>query len=114
MGTRSVIGIVNKQDKTITSVYCHWDGYPEHHLTILKNFYNTEEKVRELISYGDMSELDTTLNTCVFYHRDRKESKEDTMPTQYSSVISWKHAYRQNVDYFYLFTEDDVWEYSIQ
>ena len=29
MSTRSVIGILN-EDKTVNSVYSHYDGYPEH------------------------------------------------------------------------------------
>lgn len=38
MATRSRIGIEN-QDGTVTSVYCHWDGYPENNgrICIMKN-----------------------------------------------------------------------------
>jgi hypothetical protein len=56
MGTRSRIGIEN-QDGTITSVYCHWDGYLEHNGKILFETYNTEEKIRELLSYGSIGSL---------------------------------------------------------
>ena len=38
MATRSVIGIVNL-DKSITGIYCHYDGYPENNGKILLNHY---------------------------------------------------------------------------
>ena len=52
MSTRSVIGILN-EDKTVNSVYCHFDGYPEHTGYFLKKFFDTTEKVNNLISNGD-------------------------------------------------------------
>lgn len=59
MGTRSAIGYV-RPDGTIRAVYCHWDGYPSHHLPILKVYYNTLEKAKKLIKPGSMSSLRTT------------------------------------------------------
>lgn len=56
MGTRSRIGVVNP-DGTITSVYCHWDGYPEHHLPILTGHYTTKDKVADLLALGSLSSL---------------------------------------------------------
>ena len=54
MATRSRIGIVLKDD-SIRSVYHHWDGYPEWLGVILKQEYNTKEKVRKLIDGGNMA-----------------------------------------------------------
>ena len=54
MATRSTIGVLNT-DGSVTAVYCHWDGYPEHNGKILIENYTTEEKVRELISFGSIS-----------------------------------------------------------
>ena len=54
MATRSRIGIVLKDD-SILSAYHHWDGYPEWLGVTLKEHYNTDEKVAELIDGGDMS-----------------------------------------------------------
>ena len=59
MGTRSAIGVV-EPNGTIRAVYCHWDGYPEHHLPILQEHYNTAAKARKLIAPGSMSSLRTT------------------------------------------------------
>lgn len=56
MGTRSTIGVLNT-DGSVSAVYCHWDGYPEHNGKILMENYTTEEKVRELIDLGSISSL---------------------------------------------------------
>ena len=61
MSTRSVIGILN-EDKTVSSVYCHFDGYPEHTGYFLKKFFDTTEKVNNLISNGDISSLVSNQN----------------------------------------------------
>ena len=34
MGTRSRIGIRNADD-SVDSIYCHWDGYPDHNGRLL-------------------------------------------------------------------------------
>jgi len=54
MGTRSRIGI-QLSDDSILSVYCHYDGYPSFNGKVLREFYNTKEKVSRLINGGDMS-----------------------------------------------------------
>ena len=48
MSTRCRIGIENK-DGTITSIYCHHDGYLEGVGEILVNHYKNEEKIRKLM-----------------------------------------------------------------
>lgn len=86
MSTNSTISIQN-QDGTIDSIYCHWDGYLEWNGKILFQNFNTEEKVRELISGGDLSSLYMNVNptiethsyenpekdVCIYYGRDRGE-----------------------------------------
>ena len=61
MSTRSVIGIMNN-DNSVNSVYCHFDGYPEHTGYFLKKFFDTTEKVQNLISNGDISSLVSSKN----------------------------------------------------
>ena len=58
MSTRARIGIQNKNG-TITSIYCHHDGYLEGVGEILVNHYKNEEKIRKLMELGDMSSLGT-------------------------------------------------------
>jgi len=56
MSTRSRIGIKN-DDGTITSIYCHSDGYLGGVGALLADCYSTDEKVRALLAVGDLSEL---------------------------------------------------------
>ena len=58
MSTRCRIGIENK-DGTITSIYCHHDGYPSYVGKTLVNNYKEESKIRALLDLGDMSSLGT-------------------------------------------------------
>ena len=58
MATRSRIG-TELPDGSIISVYCHWDGYPEFNGRVLRDHYDTVEKVRELIDGGNISALHT-------------------------------------------------------
>ena len=58
MATRSAIGY-RKLDGSVRAVYCHWDGYPEHQLPILKKHYSGIRKVQAMIKPGSMSSLRT-------------------------------------------------------
>ena len=126
MSTRSSIGIVNK-DGTITTIYCHHDGYIEYNGRILDKYYTSENIVRELINNGDLSTLkikitpekdkphnfdDPQINICVYYHRDRKEKWEDTKPITYKTTTAWledsKNAW---IEYLYLF-RNGKWYYT--
>ena len=79
MSTRSGIGTLNS-DVTTESVYCHWDGYPEHNRVILSKYYTKEEIVRELSSLHESIDPDKGMEhsfdnpqegVCIYYHRDR-------------------------------------------
>lgn len=118
MATRSRIGM-QRNDGTIISVYCHWDGYPKHHYPILRENYNTVEKVEELISGGDISSLgkfhtapdnvphswDSPANSVtVYYGRDRGELY--TEPRTDGCFSEWKNRFEE---YNYLFV-DGIWK----
>ena len=94
MSTRPRIGIQNLNG-TITAVYCHYDGYVDHHGPILTEAYSTTEKVQELLGYGSISILDHTIGEkcafdncpdgqCLFYGRDRGE--EDVAADTYAGL----------------------------
>jgi hypothetical protein len=85
MGTRARIGI-REPSGEVTSVYTHWDGYPEHHFPILTEHYDGEDRVRALLDLGDLSVLapnlgeqhdfdahDPASDSCLAYGRDRGE-----------------------------------------
>jgi hypothetical protein len=96
MSTNSRIGILN-EDKSIDMIYCHFDGYPDHHAPILLNHYNSEEKAKELIALGDISVLADSINptsdthsfktpennVVIAYGRDRHEPWYQVKPKHY-------------------------------
>lgn len=116
MATRSIIGIEN-QDGTVTSIYCHNDGYPEYNGRILVNHYQDPEKVKALIALGDISSLDESVECpqghsfynqaagyTVAYHRDRGDDfRQDTS----KSVESFSQSDLE--EYGYLFTQQGEW-----
>lgn len=58
MSTRCRIGLRN-EDGSITSIYCHNDGYPSYVGEVLVKNYKTEDKIKELLALGDLSGLGT-------------------------------------------------------
>lgn len=57
MATRWTVGKVQEDGVTVRSVYGHWDGYPEHAGTILRDFYSDEDKLDRLLDMGDILRL---------------------------------------------------------
>lgn len=103
MATRSFIGKINK-DNTVTAVYCHFDGYPQHVGKILTESYITESQVDSLLACGDMSSLEHTLNESVFY-KDRGETGVDA--NTYSTLSQFFERGRDSwAEYFYVFNYD--------
>ena len=113
MGTRSRIGIQLKDD-SILSVYCHWDGYPSYNGRILRDNYNTADKVRELIDGGNISALHTNAGwnnetlpkTGPLYYTSRGETIDENAP----ELSKNKNEYLKlggeygDEEYAYLFT----------
>ena len=119
MATRSNIGIVN-EDKSITGVYCHYDGYPEHNGKMLLNHYNNDDIVNGLMNLGDLSILSENVNptgphsfnnpqkgVCVAYGRDRGDTGSDSRTFE---DLGEYENFGSGVDYQYLF-EDGKWMY---
>ena len=119
MATRSNIGIVNL-DKSITGIYCHWDGYPEYVGKMLLNHYNNDDIVNGLMNLGDLSSLSEKLystdfhtfdepeeGVCISYGRDRGDTGSDSRT--FEDLGEYEH-FGSGVDYQYLF-EDGKWMY---
>lgn len=79
MSTNARIGI-KLEDGSILSAYHHWDGYPEWLGRILKQHYNTKEKVAELIDGGNMS---SCWSDNVFDYEKQEFVKRDPQPEYY-------------------------------
>lgn len=73
MATRSTIWYRDPETNDYKGVYCHCDGYPSHNGKLLLNYYNSLEKVKELVSFGFISSLREEIELCEFYHRDREQ-----------------------------------------
>jgi len=109
MGTRSIISIKN-EDETFDAVYCHFDGYPDGEQSVgltLRMDYTSEEKIRGLISFGDMSCLHPIVEQCEFYtKRGEKLHNYKNMPLD----VLRKRAKAIGCEYLYMFYKGE-WNY---
>lgn len=116
ISTRSTVGAVQK-DGHIKAIYVHFDGYPAGVGYKLKTFYNTAEKVAELLNLGDLSILDDLIGekqipaqripgTCLAYGRDYNQA--DVEAKLFPNVSKWL-PYYSDARYAYLFN-GGVWE----
>ena len=98
MATRSTIGIIDNRTGVVTSIYCHWDGYPEHNGEILVKNWSDPDKIWALMDLGALSSLgeeigekhDFNTNSqsyCTAYGRDRGE--EDVGSQTHDSLGEW-------------------------
>lgn len=60
MSTRSSITVQTAQGKFKT-IYCHFDGYIDHHGPILLGHYNSQERAEALVAAGDIRSLERNL-----------------------------------------------------
>jgi hypothetical protein len=104
MATRSNIAIEN-QDGTVSSIYCHFDGYVEGVGEMLFEHYQSKEKLQELINLGDISQLNETPETTIGYHRDRGEDYNE--PSKYKSVEEFFESFEQ--EYAYCLTKEGMY-----
>ena len=86
MSTRSLIGV--NSNNNIRSVYCHFDGYPEHHLPILQECYQTQEKANLLIDQGGISIL------------DRRIGEKQLFITLENTQDRYEHVFEKDFNYF--------------
>lgn len=127
MSIRCVIGMKQK-DGTVSSIYCHNDGYPAGVGAVLGGWYNTPETVVALIALGGLSSLGTKLvpnpdevhsfnnpqlNVTVAYRRDRGENSK--MEKTYRTVETFRKNGRNDfaADYLYLFDEGKWFVFGI-
>lgn len=111
MATRSAIaietGIPEFESRDIHSIYCHWDGYPEHNGKLLHEVYNTYRSVLALLNAGSISSLDESFDKIEFHHRDMgRELDPFSVYKNRDEFISESRG----LDYLYLFNQNDVWE----
>ena len=69
------------EDGSVTSIYCHSDGYPDEAGQTLKECYFNSKQVARLLALGDLSELGTSLAKTVAYDRDCDETGNEALTT---------------------------------
>ena len=100
MGTRSRIGIQLK-DNSVLSVYCHYDGYPAFNGRVLRDHFDTPEKVKDLIDGGDMS--------CTWTNAGwNNETLESNAPRYDESIFDFLDK-KNNEEYAYIWTVNSEW-----
>ena len=109
MATRSRIALQLTEDSFL-SVYHHWDGYPQWLGVILRQKFNTREKVAELLDGGDISCIDSDTNwnrekveNYVQYYNDRGENTEPRLDLTLEDYLE------NGEEYAYVFTLDHEW-----
>ena len=109
MATRSLIGI--KLDNIVKTIYCHWDGYPEHNGKLLVENYSSPAAITELMELGDLSTLDITPDKCKAYHRDRNEPWSMVEPREMDMNTVVEDAVKDyGVDYVYIYNNEFEWD----
>lgn len=116
MSTNCYIGrLFNDGDEgtKVEYIYCHYDGYVKNGVGESLLNYDTEEKVEELLSFGDASSIESTLDKCVFYTRDRGEKYQDNESYISSFELMLAILYKEIV---YIFKDNEwhiiVWDFG--
>ena len=113
MSTNARIGI-KLEDGSILSAYHHWDGYPEWLGRILKQEYNTKEKVAELLDGGNMS---SCWSDNVYDYEKQEFVKRDPQPEYYGgdseaprlskNFTQFAFDCNSGEEFLYLFSENE-------
>jgi hypothetical protein len=128
MSTRSTIAILYPGGNN-ESIYCHYDGYPEHVGKVLLENYNSTSIVQALMRLGDLSSLGPLLvrpsgqphsyyaqckDVTVAYRRDRGET--DCLAKRSPSLnllLKGFAAGDNGADYLYIWhVDDEAWYYA--
>ena len=120
MATRSTIA--RMVGDSIQSIYCHWDGYPEHVGNILAEHYTSPNNIDMLFALGDLSVLGAEIGSkkdfdtgnlngeCLAYSRDRGEN--DVEAKMHLSREKWLAVREdQGCEFAYLWN-GSAWETS--
>jgi hypothetical protein len=112
MSTRSHIGIQN-DDLTITSIYCHFDGYPSRVGLDLFNYYQDKEKVKKLLSFGMIRSVEEDIKKVFAYHKD---GGEEFWQAQHKSIKDYENFQKEDIgiEYIYLYINNRWITYDLE
>ena len=106
MSTNSTIALETESGE-IHQIYCHWDGYLEHNGKILQDHYTDPGKLRDLIGHGDLTFLDTEVESSTFYARDLDKEFDDVQAQVYENFEDYLNGRSEEFDY--CLRRDGVW-----
>ena len=107
MSTRSQIGIYDPQKGTLEYIFCHWDGYLKCVGQRLLGFYDTEQKVRDLLSHGDLSSLQNSPEISYFTGEPSQTVKVSSVEEAALSMMDG------DIEFVYVFDVDShKWVYA--
>ena len=115
MGTRSLIAIEDNNTESLV-IYCHYDGYPKHQMPLLEEKYNTPVAIRQLLSKGDLSSLETDkdwnyqpMEKQPLSYKMRGETNVDMQRCKTADLQ--RLAYERDAEWIYLFRGAHGWSY---
>lgn len=108
MSTRSNIAIERK-NKTVEVVYCHWDGYLSNNGQILLDNYKDIDKINNLILKGDISSLGENIEGCNFYEDENYSARFFESLDEYLKQVD-----TLCIEYIYIFSESEGKWYYIE
>lgn len=107
-GTRAQIGKIKKNGK-ISSVYMHYDGYPDNMLPIIKKGYKDGKAVDLLLKKGGGSGLEVNVDDIKFY--DDKSTLDGNMKDTEKYVKD--AGDKAGAEFIYLYSEQDKKWYMV-
>lgn len=103
MSTHSSITAKCKDGK-FRSIYCQFDGYLEHVGKVLFEHFQDQQKIEDMMSLGDMSSIEASIECSVFYKRDRGENDVDCCVCD-----SKDECFEQNDQAYNYFWDGEKW-----
>ena len=103
MGTRSRVGVMHGD--VCKSVYCHYDGYLDYTGKLLLANYDSA-LANELVSRGDNSGVQVTVNAMNFYSDRGEEDVSWTVAHTFEEFLD--QVERCFAEYYYIM-KDGVW-----
>jgi len=99
MATRSTIWL--EKENGLEGVYAHWDGYLDNNGKILYQYYDTEDKVQNLIDGGHLSVLKETVEETEFYNEENKIYFVDTVEDTKEFAEEYNYIFRGGEWFYY-------------
>jgi hypothetical protein len=103
MSTHALIA-KKDHDGTVRSVYCHYDGFPQHTGQILRDCYNDPAVIDIVMNFGNLKFITPHVSDIEFYVID---SRIDERALSHPGAKSFlNYGLKSDSDFLYLFEQD--------